>query len=316
MKSPCAFVLNIRFSSLWLVLMALMFAVPGQDTVAQTKKLRVAVVDFEDRTNQTFGFGGRSKHPGEGVADMLATALFQAGNYDVIERDRLADLLAEQDLGQAGIVTPESAAEVGKVLGVDALVFGVVTEFGYKERDTGGVTDRLGVGISSTTAVIAVDVRIVNSSTAQLLAADNVRKEESKRGLRLRTTELRFDTQSDFDESLVGEVTREAVEAIVDLMDDNRGGIQWSATVITFNNGSVFINAGANGGVEVGDTFVVMRGGEALIDPDTGLNLGSVEQEVGRIEVTNNLIGDGAASQCRVVSGSDFQRGDIVRTVN
>jgi len=307
---------QMNVCALCLFALSFLVALPLQDASAQTKKLRIAVVDFEDKTNQTFYYGGRSKHPGEGVADMLTTALFKTGRYDVIERDRLGDLLAEQDLGTTGIVTPESAAEVGKVLGVDALVFGVVTEFGYKERDTGGATNRLGIGVSSTTAVIAVDVRIVNSSTGQLLAAENVRKEESKRGLSLRTAELNFNTQSDFDDSLVGEVSRDAVEAIVDLMDQNAGNIQWSATVITYSNGSVFINAGANGGVEVGDTFVVMRGGEALIDPDTGLNLGSVEQEVGRIEVTNNLVGDGAASQCSVLAGSDFQRGDIVRTAN
>ena len=58
---------------------------------------------------------------------------------------------------------------------------------------------------------------------------------------------------------------------------------------------------------------VVMRPGEELIDPDTGLSLGSMETRVGEIEVVNNTVGDGKASQCKVLSGAGFERGDIVR---
>lgn len=310
---PALLARSLRFVPSLLLLALLVVPALPQSAVAQEKKLRVAVLDFEDKTQQSFSFGGRSKHPGEGIADMLTTALFKTGRYDVIERDRLQEILAEQNLGTAGIVTPESAAEIGKALGADALVFGSVTEFGYRERDTGGATRKLGIGVSSTTAEIGIDVRIVDATTAQILAADNVTKTESKRGLKLRTTDLSFGSQSDFDDSLVGQVTREAIEAIVGLLDANAEGVAWGATVITYNNGAVYINAGATSGVEVGDTFVVMRPGEDLIDPDTGLNLGSVEKEVGRIEVTDNQVGNGAASQCRVLAGTDFQRGDIVR---
>ena len=75
----------------------------------------------------------------------------------------------------------------------------------------------------------------------------------------------------------------------------------------------MIINAGEKGGVSVGDRFAVYRAGEELIDPDTGLSLGSMETRIGEIEVVKNDIGEGKAAQCKIVSGQGMERGDLVR---
>jgi len=75
----------------------------------------------------------------------------------------------------------------------------------------------------------------------------------------------------------------------------------------------VFINAGSASGVEVGQTFIVKRAGEKLVDPDTGIELGAVEKQIGTIRVEDNSVGNGKASRCAIVSGSGFERGDVVR---
>lgn len=285
-----------------------------QQAAAQDRQLkkRVAVLNFEDQTDQRARWGG-GKTPGTGMADMLTTALVQSGRYTVLERAEIDKVLQEQDLGTSGVVTAQSAAAVGQMLGAEIVVFGSVTEFGYKDRSVGGRSRRLGIGVESQSAVVATDVRMVNATTGEIVAADDVRESRSSRGLSVDTDKLDFGTQSEFDESLVGKATRDAIEKIVELIDEQAPRVTWEAKVVTMNGGSVFINAGAESGVEVGDRFVVMRAGEKLVDPDTGLELGAVEQEVGVIEVVDNQMGDGKASQCSVVSGDTFQRGDIVR---
>lgn len=55
------------------------------------------------------------------------------------------------------------------------------------------------------------------------------------------------------------------------------------------------------------------REGEELIVTDTGISLGSSESLVGEIEVLRADLGDGRASICKIVSGSGFKRGDVVR---
>ena len=57
-----------------------------------------------------------------------------------------------------------------------------------------------------------------------------------------------------------------------------------------------------------------MRKGEELIDPDTGESLGASEDEIGKIQVIdNNFGGKGKASECKVLSGSGFDKGDLVK---
>jgi hypothetical protein len=46
-----------------------------------------------------------------------------------------------------------------------------------------------------------------------------------------------------------------------------------------------YLNAGATSNVRVGDVFMVYAKGEDLVDPDTGLKLGSDEKMIGSIQV-------------------------------
>lgn len=303
---------TIARTIVWMSVLLILGATHASSVEAQELKKRVAVLTFEDKTDEGYTWGG-SKTAGEGMSDMLITELVKSDRYTVLERGEINSVLQEQDLGQQGIVTAESAAQAGKMLGAEIVIFGSLTEFGYKERSSGGRTRRFGVGINSTTAVVASDVRMVDATTGEIIAAESVRKEESKRGLSVDTEKVSFGSQSEFDESLVGEATREAIQGIVDLIDSNSGNIKWGATVITSQGGNVFINAGSASGVEVGQTFIVKRAGQKLVDPDTGIELGAVEEQLGRIRVADNSVGNGKASRCTIVSGSGFERGDIVR---
>lgn len=282
-------------------------------TSEPTKRLkrRVAVFDFQDKTAHHYHWWS-GQPVGEGMAEMLVTALVKTGNYRVFERKEMESLLKEQSLGMAGIVTPESAAQAGKMLGVELAIIGAVTEFGYTEGGVGGRVKGIGVGVKTTKATVAIDVRFVNTTTGEILAAETVRKERSSKGLGVDTQELRFDNRDKFDESLVGKATRDAIDALVELIEKSAANVPWQAKIIKAN-GSVFINAGAEAGVQNGDVFVVYRKGEELVDPDTGLSLGTVDQKIGKIRVTNNNLGNGKASECAVVEGSAFQRDDLVR---
>ncbi len=276
-------------------------------------KKRIAVLDFEDKTNHAYHWW-TGQPVGEGMADMLVTALVKTGNYQVYERQEIQKIMQEQQLGQTGAVTQESAAQVGKLLGVELAIFGAVTEFGYSEGTVGGALKQkgLGLGVKSTKATVAVDVRFVNTTTGEIITAESVRKEESKKGLSVSTTQIDYQNQNAFAESIVGKATRQAVDAVVEFVNGATPGLPWQAKIIK-GDGPIFINVGAVSGVQNNDQFVVYRAGEDLVDPDTGLSLGAVETKIGAIKVTNNNVGNGKASQCVAVEGSGFQRNDLVR---
>ena len=301
----------------------LMFALAAffcQMAIAQEKtktgKKRIVVFNFEDKTDHTWHWWG-GQQVGHGMADMLTTALVKSGNYRVFERAEIDKVMQEQALGQSGVVTPESAAKAGKMLGAEIAVVGAVTEFGHKKQSTGGALKRIGVGaaVSKQSATVGVDVRIVNISTGEILKADNVRKEHAKSGLSLDTREGSFDNQAQFDESVVGKATRAAIEEIVKMLDEQTGGdTPWEAKVVMMKDGQVIINGGSETDVKIGERFTIYRGGEEMVDPDTGESLGAEETKIGEIEVVNNNFGGkGKASSCKIISGNDFQKGDLVR---
>ncbi|UZR92608.1 CsgG/HfaB family protein [Chondrinema litorale] len=281
---------------------------------AQEMKLkkRVAVFVFEDKTDKSWRWWN-NKGVGEGMADMLTTELVKSGEYTVIERSELDRILAEQKLGASGVVTAQSAAEIGKVLGVELAVIGSVTEFGYKDNSTDGRVKGIGIGVRTQSATVGIDCRLVNTTTAEIITAENVRKEESSKGLKLNTRNVSFNDKKSFDESIVGKAARDAVEDMVDVINNSMPSITWQAKVVTEKNGAVFINVGSQHGVSAGDVFVIYQKGDELIDPDTGLSLGSMDKKIGEIKVANPNIGEGKASQCSVISGSGFNSGDFVR---
>jgi curli biogenesis system outer membrane secretion channel CsgG len=274
-------------------------------------KKRVAVFTFEDKTDHSWGWWD-GKSPGDGMADMLTTELVKSGKYTVIERQEIQSLMDEQNLGMTGRVTEQSAAQIGKLLGVELALVGAVTEFGYTQGEKGGRFGGFGVGLKNQKATVAVDVRFINTSTGEIIAAENIRKEESSGGISVSTPQIDFNNQNDFDNSIVGKATRACIEDIMGLIEKQMTSVAWEGKIILVQGATLFIKPGEDAGVKVGDTFAVYSQGQDLIDPDTGLSLGSEEAKIGMIEVTS-LVSGGKAAKAVAKMGSGFQKGDVIR---
>ena len=73
---------------------------------------------------------------GKGIADMLVDRLVNDGTYSVIERKMLDKLIAEQNFSNSDRADPSSAARIGKLLGVNAIIVGSITQFGRDDKNT------------------------------------------------------------------------------------------------------------------------------------------------------------------------------------
>ena len=89
-------------------------------------------------------------------------------------------------------------------------------------------------------------------------------------------------------------------------------GVLWQGKIIRADGTTIYMKPGSKGGVKTGMTFSVYRPGEELIDPDTGISLGSEEAKIGQIQVTGD-VGDGRACKAIVKSGTGFETGDLIR---
>lgn len=270
-------------------------------------KKRIAVVDFEDRA----GYG---HNVGRGIADMLVTTLVKSGKFMVMERDQLDAVMAEQGLGASGAVTPQSAAEIGKLIGVELIVTGSVSEFGEKQSSFGGSIPGIGAKVSKREARSVVDIRLVNTTTGEIVLAETAEGKATSNSVdAVSISDIDFGNPTYWDQTLLGKAARESVEKCVKHIDKAMEGIPWQGKIIKTNDdGTVYMKPGSEGGVKAGMEFVVYSKGEALIDPDTGISLGSEETMIGKIKVVQD-VGDGKACKALIVSGSGFKANDLVR---
>lgn len=95
--------------------------------VTAKNKTTVAVVEFGDLEGNVTNFG-------RFMAEELITRLHETEKFKVIERQMLNQVIKEQKLTLSGIVDPASAKQLGRVLGVDAIVSGSITDLGKSVR--------------------------------------------------------------------------------------------------------------------------------------------------------------------------------------
>ena len=145
-------------------------------------KARIAVSQFKDKTGKGWWTGAI----GDGMADMLSTALFHSNRYIVLERQQVSDVLREQDLGAAGRIKKGSEAPIGEIEGAELLITGAVTEFegaasgvGGGLGGVGGTAGRILGGIAGgmKKAHMAIDVRVIDTKTSRIVAATSVEGE-------------------------------------------------------------------------------------------------------------------------------------------
>lgn len=142
-------------------------------------KARIAVARFKDKTGKGWWTGAI----GDGMADMLTTALFNTNRFIVLERQTLSDVLREQDLGASGRVRKDTAAPLGQIEGAELLVVGAVTEFEGNASGMKGGLGGIGKGIFGALtggfkkAHMAIDVRVIDTRTSRIVAATTVEGE-------------------------------------------------------------------------------------------------------------------------------------------
>lgn len=276
-------------------------------------KKRVAVMNFDYSTVQSYvnSIFGYNQDIGKGIADMLVDKLVSAGTYSVIERKELDKIIAEQNFSNSDRADPNSAAKLARVLGVDVIIIGSITQFGRDDKSTnvgggalGGVTGRFGIGgvrKSNAMAVVQITARMINTSTAEILASATGKGESSRSGTGLLGAGGGSGSEggagidmrsSNFGGTIIGEATTKAVAEVASQLDEKSAVIP--VTVLQINglvadaapDGTIIVNVGSRAGLKVGDTLAIKRKVREVRDPATGKVLRSIEDSVGTIVIT------------------------------
>lgn len=299
-------------------------------TQMMTPRLRVAVMDLTGtalkmQSAQTATSSGSMSQttiaippPAEfarSLTEALTTSLVATGKFIVLERLALQQVQGEQDLGASGRVNAETAAEKGKLTGAQVLITGDITQFAYQRSAIGGkfsnIVKGLDAGVERVSASVSIDLRLIDAVTGEVIASIKGDGSAAQQGV---TTHLTKDEKK-YDGSValstpLGKASREAIQKSIAGIIDNVPKLKWSARVIDFRDGVVYVNAGSALGMVKGMTMEVFDPQPTLIDPESGRNLGSPEKLIGEVVI------DGVEQQystATVVSGTGFKRNQVVR---
>ncbi len=137
-------------------------------TGTASAKMRIAVLEFQNNATEAKEV---TEGVRRGITDMLTTELVKTGAFSVYERSRIESIAKEQKLSASGLVDANTAVSLGRLVGVEAIITGAITEFSTKTSGgfipLGGFT---GVAVGSSTAKVALDLRVVRIQTGEVVA--------------------------------------------------------------------------------------------------------------------------------------------------
>jgi curli biogenesis system outer membrane secretion channel CsgG len=309
------------------------FELTFQELPAQAQpqsRRRIAVLDFDFSNVSSPSFFSTFPGASKGVSDILINRLVKDGTYSLIERSRIDAVLREQNLGASGRLDASSAAQIGKILGVDAVIIGSVTRMDAQARNSGGSFGiRLPFGLSVDTtdldAYVQLNARLVSTSTGEILSvaegAGNVSQSDTNLsgfgfggaasgGSRTSNAEkLVFLATQQAIDKISGELTAAAPRLAV-IAPTNTAA---NALVADVSGGTVVINKGSNDGLRVGMRMAIERIGREVRDPATGQVLRRTTQPVGQVQLIDV---DSRSSVGKIVSGAKIGVGDLAKPLN
>jgi curli biogenesis system outer membrane secretion channel CsgG len=279
----------------------------------QTNKRKVAILDFNYGTVMTSvqAVFGTNQDIGKGISDLLVNQLVNDGTYRVIERNALDKILKEQNFSNSDRADSNTAAKIGRILGVDAIITGDITQFGRDDQNKnigGSALSHWGakygmgnVGTKKAKAVVEITARLIDVNTAEILASAAGHGESARSDTNLLGGGGDWGSgggghvdmgSSNFGQTIIGEAVKGAVTQLGQNLDAKattlpHTTVQINGVVADATGNTIIINVGSKNGLKVGDRLAVTRVTKVIKDPVTGKPLRSVADQVGQVQLTS-----------------------------
>lgn len=256
----------------------------------------VAVLDFSTKGLTSDWWGGFE--PGIALSDLLTDRMVNDGRFNVLDRTHLNATLGEHQLAAGGEMDPQTAVTAGRMVGAHYLVTGNILQLdqtGQSGANAGsllpGVLGAAAGGVSTHRVTIKVAVRVIDSRTGQIVQSFS--DEETRSGTSWNAGGAAGYTggsysNEQFVNSDMGHLIDDEAAKIVASLDPSRfnsgpAAPALSGHIAAIDGRNVIINIGSNNGVQVGQTFDIVRL-KSLVDPTTHQRL-QVSENVGKLQI-------------------------------
>lgn len=235
-------------------------------------KRRVAVGRFSNSTP----YGRLLLSPGEAdpvatqASDMLTNALVGSGHFFVFERGDLQALSAERVL---------SDAEAQRLVGVDTLLLGSITQLGRRnEGKQGFLNSQRRQAVNAT-----VEIRLVDVRTGRVFFTASGSGEATTE-----TGEVAgFGTRAGYDSTLNDQAINAAIADTMTQVINQLQQRAWYTDILRVSGDNVFVSGGPSQGLSSGDRFRVESPGEVITSAQSGLPIALPGTQVAEIELVS-----------------------------
>jgi len=254
-------------------------------------KKSVAVVDFGANGAFLAQYGGWDA--GGGLGAMLETELGQTGRFRVANRSHIDAALYEQQLSENGL-TAVRTAQAGQLVGAQYLVRASVTDFTLAEKgggisiggNIGGVLG--GISPRSRTGRVAIDFQVMDSTSGEVVDSFTVSRKVKSTSIAVSASKSGLNVGGNtFKNTPLGEAAREAIAEAADRITHSLENKSWSAHVAQAAANTLYVNVGADAGLQSGDSLRIYRIVEQITDPITGATLGIEKVDIGSATITS-----------------------------
>jgi len=252
-----------------------------------------------DGQSFSWSFDNANEVPVNGIEAIVTDVMNQTGRFRLVERQVLSSVLQEQDLAASGRIAKPSGAKTGNVLGAKYLVQVVVTDYEANTSGSSGgglglLTQKLpllgGFGMKSGKGRVGMNFRLIDAETSEVIYTKQMESIIRESGLTVGGAAFGGAGAlggffSNYAKTPIGQAVIAGINKGVYGLVKQIGTAPASGSIIKAEGNKVWINIGS-ADVSVGDTLTVLAKGEELIDPDTGISLGSSDTEIGSIRVS------------------------------
>jgi hypothetical protein len=207
--------------------------------------------------------------------------------------------MSEQNLATTGRVDPATAARVGRILGAELVVFGLVT--GATEQKI----DKFSYDLVR--VEVAIDVRAVNVSTGRVVISETAKGAAEARVITTANGEV-VSGPTNYD-PLYHEASRSALDKAAALVS---GAAPLVGYVVAQGSQGITLDLGEDRGVRMGDAFIVFRRGNPILHPVSGERVGWEKIILAALEVTSTEADLSHARIVNAAAGSELKPGDLV----
>jgi curli biogenesis system outer membrane secretion channel CsgG len=227
---------------------------------------------------------------GDNLGTMLESALFDSGRFVVVQREKLKDVMEEQDLAASGRTAgAKKVAQTGKIRSAKYLASGAITEVSENQSGGDGGINIKGfrVGMGKNEAQITAIITLTDTTTGEIVAKERVVGKAGGTRLNVGYSGSIGGELGGFKKTPIGQAAQDVINQAVAVLAKKMETFPFEGSVIKVGaGGQVIINRGSEFGMEVGQELIMTTEGEQMIDPDSGAILGQEDGEViGKLKV-------------------------------